>query len=351
MKACSIIMIIIILLFIGGGVFVGYLINEFYFVAPESDTSAVTISIEEGMSVSEIAEKLKSTGIIDSKTIFLLYVKWTGTDTDFKTGVFEIIPGINISNIVAELTADEINLSKATIIEGWTLRGIGSYFENKGMLQAEEIFEEAGLPAVDYRAVDQINPAEKWKSEFTFLDDKPEYVSLEGYLFPDTYYFYGEAGAEDVVKKMLENFDKKLTPQWRAEIDRQGKSIFDIVTMASIIEREMYGLEARKMVSDIFWKRLEVGMPLQSDASVNYVTGKGLVRPSYEDTQVDSPYNTYKYPGLPLGPISNPSAEAIEAAIYPTPNDYYYFLTTPEGEIKYSKTYDEHNENIYKYLR
>jgi len=105
------------------------------------------------------------------------------------------------------------------------------------------------------------------------------------------------------------------------------------------------------MVSDIFWKRYEIGMALQSDASVNYITGKGTTRPSLEDTQIDSLYNTYKYPGLPLGPISNPSAEAIEAAIYPTPNDYYYFLTTPEGEIIYSRDHDEHVANKQRYLR
>ena len=216
MKACSIIAIIIILLFIAGGVFAGYLMNEFYLIAPEEGAPAVTLSVEPGMTVSEIAARLKSAGVIKSETAFLVFVKWTGTDADFKSGVFELTPGTSLARIAAELTADEINLSKATIIEGWTIRDIGFYFENKAMFQAEEIFEQAGLQAVDYRGAEIENPAEKWKAEFDFLADKPSAVSLEGYLFPDTYYFYGDATAEDVVRKMLENFDKKLKPEWRA---------------------------------------------------------------------------------------------------------------------------------------
>lgn len=326
----------------------GYLANEFYFRSGEGE--AKNFVVQPGENVKEIAERLEQAGIISNDSVFRIYVRWTGVDRNFQTGAFALKPGTSMAALATALTAPEACIVRATIIEGWTIRDIGFYFENKAMFQAEEIFEQAGLQAVDYRTVDIENPAEKWQSEFEFLSSKPDYISLEGYLFPDTYYFFEDVTAEGAVRRMLENFDRKMKPEWREEIARQGKTIFEIITMASIIEREMYGLEARKMVSDIFWKRLEIGMPLQSDASVNYVTGKKTARPSIDDTRVDSPYNTYKYPGLPLGPISNPSSEAIEAAIYPAPNEYYYFLTTPEGEIIYSKDHDEHVRNKQKYL-
>lgn len=328
----------------------GYFVNQFYFISPNDEVTEY-FTIEPGENVSDIAKHLEEQKFISNSFVFRLYAKWTATDRDFQTGVFELRPGMSMAALATALTSPDVGVTRVTIIEGWTLRDIAFLFENKGMMQAEEIFEQAGLQAVDYAPLSMINPANKWKEQFDFLEDNPQNVSLDGYLFPDTYYFFTDVSAEEVVERMLRNFDNKLKPEWREEIERQGKTIFEIVTMASIIEKEMYGLEARKMVSDIFWKRLEIGMALQSDASVNYVTGKKTTRPTIEDTQVDSFYNTYKYPGLPLGPISNPGAEAIEAAIYPTPNDYFFFLTTPEGEIIYSKNHDEHVANKQKYLR
>ncbi|MBU0649354.1 endolytic transglycosylase MltG [Patescibacteria group bacterium] len=329
----------------------GYFFNQFFLISPDEAAAGQEFVISSGESAAQISDRLDEAGIIKSDFIFNTHVWFMGHESDFKIGEFTLKPGMSMMTICNTLTLAEATETWVTIIEGWNLRDAAFKFEEMGMFQAEEIFEQAGQPGVDYRPLSQKNPAEAWKAEFDFLGDKPGYVSLEGYLFPDTYKFYKDATAEDAVRRLLINFDKKLEPEWREEIARQGKSVFEVITMASIIEKEMSGLEARKMVSDIFWKRLDMGMPLQSDASVNYVTGKKTTRPSIEDTQVDSPYNTYKYPGLPLGPISNPGAEAIEAAIYPTTNDYYYFLNTEDGDIIYSKTHDEHVENKAKYLK
>lgn len=328
----------------------GYFINQFYFISPPAGAGISEFTIESGESAGQIAQELKGGGIIKNKFAFDLYVRISKNAADFKTGEFTLRPGMSMAKISDILTAAENAEAWVTLIEGWTLRNYADKFESSGLFSDMEFFEQTGLPAEDSRALSLENPTEKWKQEFSSLADKPEKASLEGYLFPDTYKFFLNASAEDTIRRILQNFDKKLRPEWRAEITRQGKSIFEIITMASIIEKEMYGLEDRKMVSDIFWKRLELGMALQSDASVNYVTGKGLTRPSLEDLEVDSPYNTYKYPGLPFGPICNPGAEAIEAAIYPTPNEYYYFLTTPDGEIIYSRTHDEHVANKRRFL-
>jgi UPF0755 protein len=198
--------------------------------------------------------------------------------------------------------------------------------------------------------LDITNNKKDWATNYSFLEDAASSATLEGYLYPDTYFIDGSTSLETLVAKALNNFDKKLTADLRQEISRQGKTIFEIVTLASVVEREVSAATDKKMVADIFWKRIEAGIGLQSDATVNFVTGKGLAQPTYADLEIDSPYNTYKYRGLTPGPISNPSIETIEAVIYPTTNEYYYFLTTPEGEAIYSKTYDEHLQNKYKYL-
>lgn len=150
---------------------------------------------------------------------------------------------------------------------------------------------------------------------------------------------------------MLRNFDDKLTPEMRAEIKKQGRTVYQVLTLASIVEKEMFGYESRRQVAGVFYNRLKIGMPLQSDATVNYITGKGMTRPTIADTKIDNRYNTYKYYGLPPGPICNPSIESIKAVIYPASNNYLYFLTTPDNQIIFSKTMDEHLKNQYKYFK
>lgn len=243
------------------------------------------------------------------------------------------------------------------ILEGWTTRDIGQYFESQGKWQSEEFLEVAGFPMVDYRRDKDVPELKDWSEEFSFLADKPKYYGLEGYLFPDTYRIYASSTVLDVIEKMLGNFDDKLTDKMRADIKKQGKTIYDIVTMASIIEKEApinYATgdnkEAR-IISGIFWNRLEIGQGLQSDATLSYIFGDNRPAHSGAELEVESPYNTYKYRGLPPGPVCNPGILAIEAAIYPSATDYYYFLTSPDNQVYYARTYDGHLQNKYKYLK
>jgi len=224
------------------------------------------------------------------------------------------------------------------IIEGWDNKEIGTYLVSKNFLSEKDFANAVGVNSLLIK-------------EFDFLQDKPASVDLEGYLFPDTYRVFKNADSYDIIRKMLQNFDVKLTPELRQEIASQKKSIFEVLTLASIIEKEVSKPEDMKMVADVFYKRLKVDIALQSDATVNYATGKSLTQPSHQDLEVNSLYNTYKYPGLPPGPISNPSINAIKAAIEPTPNPYYYFLTDKEGNAIYSQTYEEHLINKNKYLK
>ena len=244
-----------------------------------------------------------------------------------------------------------------TIKEGWTSQDIGKYLASIGPWTSADWFLAVGQPMNDYRANKKLPPLADYSAQFSFLSDKPDYVGLEGYLFPDTYRVFASSTVPEIVTKMLANFDAKLTPQMRADIKKQNKTIYQIVTMASIIEKEAplnYQTgdnNDAKIISGIFWHRLRIGQALQSDATLSYILGDTATQHSGAALDNKSLYNTYRYGGLPPGPIGNPGILAIEAAIYPTATDYNYFLTTPDGQVVYASTYAQHLQNKYKYLK
>jgi len=242
-----------------------------------------------------------------------------------------------IAKIITSKKETILNQVKITFPEGWTAKKMAD------RMSANNLPGDEFLSLVN-------DPADEILSEFSFLSDKLENKTLEGYLFPDTYFFAADAGAEDIVAKLLNNFDKKINESLRNEITNQGKGIYEVLSMASIIENEVRSSEDRKIVSDIFWGRIKTGQPLQSCATLAYILGVNKKQYSLEDTRIDSPYNTYVNKGLPPGPISNPGIVSIEAAIYPTLTDYNYFLSDPEtGETVFSRTLDEHNANKVKH--
>lgn len=226
-----------------------------------------------------------------------------------------------------------------TIIEGWRLTDVVADLVQEGVATEAELSSALEIG--------------NWRDQYDFLSDS-DVKSLEGFLFPDTYKIFTDATAEDVIAKLLDEFDAKVTAKMRQDLREQNRSLLEAVILASIIEREISNKPAfdsdRRMVAGIFWNRIKIGMGLQSDATVNYATGKSLTRPSLKDLEIDSPYNTYKYRGLPPGPINNPSLASIMAVIYPTPSDNFYFLTDDSGKAYFGKTYAEHQENIRKYL-
>ncbi len=244
------------------------------------------------------------------------------------------------------------------LLEGWTNKDMAQYFEREGIWQAEEFLEIVGFPQVDYSREKDLPPPMDFSDEFEFLQDKPKDKGLEGYLYPDTYRVFADgAKPEELIRKMLQNFDQQLTAKMRADIKAQGKTIYEIITMASLIEKEApinYRTgdnKDAKIIAGIFWDRIKYGQALQSCASLAYILGVNKPQYSSEDTQIESLYNTYKYRNLPPGPVSNPGILAIEAAIYPTYTDYNYFLTPANSKnIVYAVTYEEHLRNKNKYL-
>ena len=237
-------------------------------------------------------------------------------------------------------------------IEGWTIADIAGDLEKRGLV-TEKDFNQ-GLKSVLF--------SYDFLGELKDLTFKPS--SLEGYLFPDTYFVAAKPTAKSVIQKMLDNLGGKITEQMRADIKKQNRSIFEVLTLASIVEKEVGRntattsaadqqvlQEERETVAGIFMNRLKIGMALQSDATIGYITKKNDPQASSADLLIDSPYNTYKYRGLPPGPISNPSLSAIKAAIYYKDTDYLYFLTKKDGTAVYAKTLEEHNANKRKYLK
>ena len=224
-----------------------------------------------------------------------------------------------------------------TIIEGWNVKQIDQYLSGQGIALDHKI---SNFKVKDYQA------------DYSFLTDAPTNDSLEGYLFPDTYRVFASTTADEIVRKMLGNFESKVNPEMMTEISRQKKTLHQIITMASVVEKEVTSKNDMKVVAGIFWDRIKNGQPLQSCATLAYILGENKAQYTYEDTRIVSPYNTYINQGLPRGPIANPGLNSISGAIYPTYTDYNYFLSRPDTkQTVFSKTYEEHNINKQKYLK
>ena len=315
-----------------------FLWANFQFHSNISLPTTKTFTIIKGDGLTIIADKLENEGIISSPFWFKVYAIIEGKHDNFLAGTFFLPQKINIKTLVKMLTSEKFMQleSQITLIEGWDENEIAAYLASKQLATEKDFLKFS---------------KNNWLSaDYAFLKDKPANADLEGYFYPDTYRIYQSATIEEIVRKILNNFDKKLTPALRAEIKKQNKTIFQILTLASIIEKEMNGAENRKIAAGIFWKRIKEGIPLQSDATINYFTRKGMTQPTYKDLEIENAYNTYKHYGLPPGPICNPGIDAIIAAIEPIATPYYYFLTTKTGEVIFSKTYEEHLKNKQKYL-
>lgn len=237
-----------------------------------------------------------------------------------------------------------------TIIPGWNLRQVAEYLVKQGVASStDEVYKITGQPAVDYRKKAVTLPK---IDDLPILADKPDYVSYEGYLAPETYRVFNDATILEVLKKLISQRDKQIDDMIWQDIKKSGHSFYEILTMASMLEEEVQNPEDKAKVSDILWRRLAKGWALQVDSSVHYAVDKtGDIFTTTKERGVDSPWNTYKYPDLPLGPIANPGLTAIKAALYPEKNEYWYFLTGKDNTVHYGKTLEEHNANKFKYLR
>ncbi|MFH1946845.1 MAG: endolytic transglycosylase MltG [Candidatus Magasanikbacteria bacterium] len=340
----KIILIILILCLV---ILAWFVFSEIY-TAEAQKIDKVNFEIKQGESVGELVNRLEEEQVIRNAWIFKKYLVYKGLDKKVNYGEFEVEAPITTARVAQALGQPGLSEREITILPGWGLKELGDYLEKEGIGTKEEFFNIVGRPGKNYKIVSEKAP--DIKRDFKILTDKPWYVSYEGYFAPDTYRIYKNASLVDVIDRLFSERDKQITVEMWQDLEKQGKSFFDILTMASVLEREARDFEEMAIISDIFWRRDDINWALQSCATVNYITGKNDPGISLEDKEIESAYNTYKYPGLPLGPISNPGLDAIRAAIYPEKNDYWYFLTGTDGEMRYAEDLEGHNLNKAKYL-
>lgn len=275
-------------------------------------------SVKKGDSISKVANSLKERGIISSSSIFKTLSIILSLNNGVMAGDYKFNERENLIKIVYRMVKGYQKQAKisVTIPEGSNSDEIAYILVKK--------FPDLNV------------------SHFLSIAKKEE-----GYLYPDTYYFYENVRPGEIVYTMRNNFNEKIKTL-KNEIEEFNKPLSDIITMASIIEGEANNTSDRKIISGVLWKRLREGIPLQVDPPFYYITGKkGNV--TYDDLKIDSPYNTYKYKGLPKGPINNPGLDSIKATISPLQSKYYFYLTGKDGAMRYAVTYDGHlnNKNIY----
>lgn len=296
-------------------------------------------TVEPNENALELGERLEQRGIVFSRYAFLWHLVREGKTRSVIAGDYLLSGNMTVPEVALIVTSGRTISSdvRVTLPEGFTMK------------QIADRLTENHLPGQAFLALAE-SPMPEWRARFDFLQSLPPGASLEGYLFPDTYQFAQDATAEDIVVVFLQNFGKK----WDALVSpTQGNDeVFDpaqihaLVTMASIIEEEGRTKDERDMISDVFRKRLTIGQPLQSDATVNYIHGTTRLQPTLKDIGSDSPYNTYKNVGLPPGPISNPGNVSLRSALYPKSNPFYYFLVSAKtNETIYSITFEEHVRN------
>ncbi len=310
-----------------------------YGQAPDDDAPSVTFVVDEGESFASVAARLDDEDLVASAFWFKVTAALTDRVDQLKPGAFVLQPDMNYTAILELLAVAQNNDVTLTIPEGYTLAQIGELVTTNFEITIDEW----------RRATGSASP--QALHAFVVAAGKPDGVDLEGYLFPDTYRFFADAGVDEIVETLIDTTAARIAALGVPSGDASGMTTHDVLTLASIVEREVRTETSMKNVADIFLKRLAAGMPLQSDATINYVTGGDDPSVSLADLEIDSPYNTYMYPGLPPGAIGNPGLRAIAAVLAPTANPYYYFLTTDEGDIYYAVTFDEHVTNKAKYLR
>ena len=326
---------VVVVLLVGAGAYLYYLNTP----SPQIPEEGSVFKVLRGETLSTIADRLDQEGLIRSGLFLIFFSQVNNTETAFKNGYFRVLPGdsmIDVHNLLVSGYQEQVKL---TIPEGWTLKKISQYVEERGIATRKEFLEAASSADL----LDQFGiPAE----------------NLEGYLFPDTYFFPRGYPAYGVVEEMVENFFRRLADVAPEALQWNRDRLHEAVIMASIVEREYRRAEEAPLIASVFYNRVAYNIGLESCATLGYIITDIQNKPhpeflTVEDKKIDSPYNTYKWAGLPPGPISSPGTVALEAAFHPEETAYYYFvLKNPEtGEHYFSANLQEHNWAKYYYLK
>ena len=294
---------------------------------------AITVKIREGSSTAEIADKLSEKGIITGTLKFRILARFYGYDDKFHSGAYSFTPNMTTDEVFAKLLSGEKKLIRFTIPEGFGVKEIAERLYNLELADKDEFLKTAeNFAPYDYMR----------KHENVFF-------AAEGFLFPDTYAVESDIEIDELLTLMAKTFDDKLRPSLRKQAEEMGLSIYELITLASLVEREVRFPEDRPIVAQVLLKRLKLNMPLQTDATLQYLRDVPKEDLSIEDTKVDSPFNTYQHVGLPPGPIASPGMASIQAVLHPADTDYLYFVADRRGHNHYAFTYEEHLKLVNQY--
>ena len=354
--------VLILLILLGAGGFFGlrYAESALQPVDPSSK-QYMTVQIPDGSNAQEIGSTLEKSGVIKNGLVFTLYVKYKNYN-ELKSGYYNLQKSMSVEDVIKELQKggtpepQEVTLANLTIPEGYTLEQIA---QTVGQLQGdfkEPLTAEAFLAKVQ----DETFIAQEVAKYPNLLESLPAKDSgvryrLEGYLFPATYTIKENTTVESLIDEMLAAMDKNLSSHY-ATIKEKNLTVNELLTIASLVEKEGAKTEDRKLIAGVFYNRLNLGMPLQSNIAILYAEGKlgqniSLSDDAAIDTSIDSPYNVYTKVGLMPGPVDSPSLDAIESSINQTKSDYLYFVANvQDGKVYYSTTLEEHDRNVQEHI-
>jgi UPF0755 protein len=301
-------------------------------VPPSRAPSSQIVVVPEGATFRQVADQLKSRRLIRSRWVFTQLGKLNAAERRIIPGEYELHPGLSPSEILARLLNGKVILHPVTIPEGFTALQIGQILEQKGLGRAEEfvklVHDQAFIRSLEL-----------------------DVTSLEGYLFPDTYRFPRNVTAQQSITAMVTGLWRTFTPEMRARAGELNMTVHQVLTLASVIEKETSTEAEQGLISGVFHNRLRRRIPLQSDPTVIYGIRAFDGNLRKRDLAAYSPYNTYRIRGLPPGPIANPGAGAIRAALYPVASSFLYFVSRNNGTHEFSSTLSEHNRAVNKYQR
>jgi UPF0755 protein len=316
-------------LLILGGVFLLYPLSIF---VPIRHSATVTLVVNKGESFGVTTTKLSDLGLIRSGLAIRILGRLAGIEEEIKSGEYGFRGDVSPYRVIRDLVEGRVVLYEVTIPEGYNLWGIARRMESAGIIKEEEFLEAA----FDRTLLDELGIGAP---------------SAEGYLFPDTYRFPKHASARDLIREMVRNLRMHYDDKMRRRAEELGMSEREVLTLASIIEKETGNRDERPLISAVFHNRLRRGMPLQADPTSVYGVkdqSEGITR---DDLQRESPYNTYRIRGLPPGPIASPGLDSIRAALYPADVDYLYFVSKHNGRHHFSKTREEHLRAVRLYRK
>ncbi len=330
LKNFTILFLIICLVTVSAGFALYYKIDSFVKTPSDSNAADIVFSIAPGQSLSLISNNLEKQSIIADSTCFKLYARMKDAGKKLQAGEYILSASKSPAQILDILLKGKVKLYKITIPEGWDIKQIASAFEIRESCSQTRFIELCHD-----------------KSFITQLGVKS--LSLEGYLFPDTYFFPRKTSCENIIRTMVNRFQQIFTPAMKTRAGELGFNIHEVVTLASIIEKETGDASERPLISSVFHNRLKKNMRLESDPTVIYGIKDFDGNIKRRHLRMLTPYNTYKIKGLPLGPIASPGELSIKAALYPEKSDYLFFVSKKDTTHKFSKTIQEHNRAVRKY--